>query len=151
MNKGLLIATLAVLCLLPSLSSAKNADDGFLSLARTTEEIWNHHIKSFGDHNLEEILSDYSDDSFMIVNNNVISGREKLSVAFEQLFKLFGNGVQTMIGYTIKENIIFITWNFAPNNDSTVYFGTDSFVIVNGKIQTQTIASTLYDTYPITG
>jgi hypothetical protein len=130
-----------------SVCHTKNTNDGVLTLLKTSEEIWKHHINSLRERNLEEILSDYSDDSFIIVNNIVVSGREKLSVLFEKIFKLLENGKQTMIGYTIQDNIVFITWNYAPNNDTKDYFGSDSFVISNGKIQAQTIASI----YPITG
>ena len=41
------------------------------ALASSTTEVWDHHIKAWADRSVEAILEDYSEDSVLILNNQI--------------------------------------------------------------------------------
>ena len=115
---------------------------------KVTKKVWDHHIQSFGVKDLDAIMSYYDKKAFVIINNKVFEGQEQIRSVFSQLFELFSQGVNKIDPAIVKGQIIYITWNFTPNNLKSC-FGTDSFVVLDGKIQAQTIASELYQMFPI--
>ena len=84
----------------------------------------------------------------MIGNNKVYKGLEEIRGVFASLFKIFNNGRNLIYPEAIAKEVIYITWNFTPGDDDS-YFGTDSFIVENGIITYQTVASLLYEKYPI--
>ena len=118
------------------------------SYAQSTHDIWNHHIQAWTARSADGIVADYSDDSVLVVNNQTYPGIGEIRNAFTQLFKIFDNGQNRIDTPTIFDRIVYITWHFTPNEKLEQY-GTDTFVIEKGKIVFQTIASPLYDLYPI--
>ncbi|MCX6116734.1 MAG: hypothetical protein NT027_04275, partial [Proteobacteria bacterium] len=68
---------------------------------------------------------------------------------FVQLFKIFDDGVNRIDSPILIDRFVYITWHFTPSGMKE-YFGTDTFVIEDGKIVLQTIASPLYDIRTIT-
>ena len=118
---------------------------------KTTEEtqkVWKHHIEAWDARDLDEIMADYSEDSILILNNTVYKGIEAVRGVFERLFQIFSNGENIIDPEVIEGEVIYITWHFTPTNDDT-YFGTDSFVVQKSIIKYQTIASLLYEKYPV--
>jgi len=113
-----------------------------------TEAVWEHHIQAWDNSDLEEIMSDYSEDSILILNNTVYEGIDQVAGVFDRLFDIFADGNNIIAPETIEGEVIYITWNYTPPNDHA-YDGTDSFVVRNGIIEYQTIASRLYETYPV--
>ncbi len=117
--------------------------------AQTIEETWQHHIEAWGRRDLDAIAQDYTEDATLILNNTIFKGTEAIKKAFSQLFRIFDGGQNQIEEPTIDGKIIYITWNFTPRGKGP-FFGTDTFVIENGKIAYQTIASTLYEVFPLT-
>ncbi|MEQ8752446.1 MAG: nuclear transport factor 2 family protein [Coleofasciculus sp. G1-WW12-02] len=118
---------------------------------KTTEEtkkVWKHHIEAWDAGDLDEIMADYGEDSILILNNTVYKGIEAVRGVFGRLFQIFSNGENIIDPEVIEGEVIYITWHFTPTNDDT-YFGTDSFVVHKSMIKYQTIASLLYEKYPI--
>lgn len=114
----------------------------------TTQKIWDHHIQAWGAKDLDSILSDYDEAAFVIVNNKVFQGHDQIRAVFTQLFELFSHGVNQIQPAVVKAQTIYILWRFTPNGFGS-FMGTDSFVVSDGKIQAQTIASELYEMFPI--
>jgi len=113
-----------------------------------TREVWEHHIDAWDARDLDAIMADYAGDSILINNNKVYRGIEEIRSVFEPLFWLFSHGENIIDPAVIEEEVIYITWHFTPYNDH-LYDGTDSFVVQNGIIKYQTIASLLYEKYPV--
>lgn len=111
-----------------------------------TREVWEHHIEAWDARDLDAIMADYGEDSILIRNNIVFKGIEEIRGVFDGLFHLFDNGKNIIDPAALEEEIIYITWHFTPDNDRE-YYGTDSFVVQNGIIKYQTIASLLYEKY----
>lgn len=124
---------------------------GFLSssaMAQTTNEVWTHHIEAWQARSLEAIVSDYNEDSVLILNNQVFKGTNAIKNVFTQLFGIFDHGQNRIDTPVSPGRIVYITWHFTPTGESE-FFGTDTFIIEQGKIAVQTIASPLYDKFPI--
>ncbi|WNG25131.1 nuclear transport factor 2 family protein [Cystobacter fuscus] len=119
-----------------------------LAAAPSTQEVWQHHIKAWADQDVAAITSDYTDSSILILNNQVIRGKAGIARAFSQLFQIFSTGQNQLDQPTINGRIIYLTWRYTPKNENA-FFGSDTFVVENGKIQIQTIASELYFSHPV--
>ncbi|NES64466.1 MAG: nuclear transport factor 2 family protein [Okeania sp. SIO2D1] len=119
-----------------------------MSTVDETKQVWAHHIEAWDANDLDAIMSDYTEDSILVLNNTVKKGIQEVRSVFDNLFKLFSNGENIISPEVIEGEIIYITWNFTPTNDHN-YFGTDSFVVQNRIITYQTIGSLLYEKYPV--
>jgi predicted SnoaL-like aldol condensation-catalyzing enzyme len=117
--------------------------------AQTTEEVWNHHMAAWDSQDLNAIMDDYTEKSLLIVNNEIVRGKDNIRAVFARLFDLFSRGQNRIDPATLDGRIVYITWHFTPQDDQE-YFGTDTFVVEDGTISVQTIASPLYDRYSIT-
>lgn len=111
-----------------------------------TKKLWAHHIEAWNARDLDGIMTEYREDSILIRNNRVFKGIAEIRGVFDGLFGLFDNGNNIIDPAVLEEEVIYITWHFTPNNDRE-YYGTDSFVVQNGIIKYQTIASLLYEKY----
>ncbi|AOX02153.1 hypothetical protein BJP34_24345 [Moorena producens PAL-8-15-08-1] len=117
----------------------------------TTEEtikVWEHHINAWANSDLEDIISDYSEDSILILNHTVYKGIDQVACVFDSLFEIFADGNNIIVPETIEGEVIYITWNYTPLNDHA-YDGTDTFVVRNSIIEYQTIGSRLFQKYPV--
>jgi hypothetical protein len=114
----------------------------------TTESVWSHHIAAWEARDLDAIVSDYDDDSVLILNGQLFQGRDAIKNVFAQLFQIFDGGENRIDQPLLQNRIVYITWHITPTGGAEFY-GTDTFVIENGVINVQTIASPLYDKYQI--
>ena len=121
---------------------------GQVAFARSTNEVWDHHIQGWEARSVEAIVSDYSDESVLVLNNQIFKGRDQIAHVFIQLFKIFDKGFNRIDEPLVLDRFVYITWNYTPTGDRE-FFGADTFVIESGKIVLQTIASTLYGAYPV--
>ncbi len=119
-----------------------------VGLAASTEDVWNHHIHAWEARSVDDIVSDYSDSSTLVLNNRIFKGRKQIAQVFTRLFEIFDNGTNKIDTPTVFDRFVYITWNFTPSGKQE-FFGTDTFVIEDGKIVLQTIASKLYDVFPV--
>ena len=58
----------------------------------TTEEVWNHHLESFGARDVAECLKDFTEDSLLIVNGEQHKGTEAIGKVFAGLFEALPAG-----------------------------------------------------------
>lgn len=108
------------------------------STAVVTEQVLDHHLKAFGDGDMEAILSDYTEESVMLTPNGPLKGHEQLEPAFAGLFEEFAKpGASFTIQQRIIEgNVAYIVWT-AETADNVYEQGTDTFVVRDGKIAVQ--------------
>jgi len=117
--------------------------------AQSTEQVWQHHIQAWEKQDLSEIAADYDTESVLTLNNRIFKGRDAISSVFLQLFRIFNAGANRIDTPVIIDRYVYITWHFTPTGHRE-FFGTDTFVIEDGKIVLQTIASPLYEIFPVT-
>ena len=107
--------------------------------ARTTREVFDHHVKALNEANMDEVAFDYAEDAFFITKDDgVIRGREAIKVWF--------NGVLSgpLVGATfeattliIEGDILYLEWAGAGATHSAS--GVDTFLIRDNQIRVQTV------------
>jgi ketosteroid isomerase-like protein len=112
-------------------------------MAASTDGILTHHLQAFGAGDIAGILADYTEGSVLITSDgSALRGPERMRPLFEAFVAEFGKpGATFSMGQRVVEGDVgFITW-IADTPDNVYEFGTDTFVIRDGKIATQTFAA----------
>ena len=113
-----------------------------------TKEVPDHHLAAFGAGDVDEMLKDYTDDSILMTANGVVRGRDALRETFTGLFSgLFAPGTYefTMDAVQVEGDVAFIAWH-ATCASADIPLGSDTFVVRDGKILSQTFAATINPT-----
>ena len=98
-----------------------------------TKAILDHHMAALDSDDLDDLMSDYTEDSVFISNlGGVIKGLEAIRGVFAMTsggMAGFEAGVEHVDG-----DIAFVTWKAEG-----IALGTDTFVVRDGKIAAQTV------------
>jgi predicted SnoaL-like aldol condensation-catalyzing enzyme len=103
-----------------------------------------HHLNSFLNNDLEAVISDYTSESVLITPAATYTGPQEIREFFAELVKYFPKQ-KTNFGLDrtiIKNDLIYIIWH-AKSPLVKVDFGSDTFIIKDGKIHQQTYAAQL--------
>ena len=122
--------------------AAKVATNVDHPVAKSTEDILDHHLQAFGAGDLSGLLEDYNDASIIITPEGVRRNREEMSEFFSTLFAEFAKPGMSfnMDQQVVDGEIAYIRWS-AETADNVYELGTDTFLIRDGKIVTQTFAA----------
>ena len=103
-----------------------------------------HHLNSFLSNDLDAVISDYTSESVLITPTATYTGTKEIREFFAELVKYFPKQKSNfeLDRTVIKNEMIYIIWH-AKSPVVNVDFGTDTFVIKDGKIHQQTYASQL--------
>ena len=109
---------------------------------QSTGDVLNHHLKCFGEGDLEGILGDYSSNAVLFVPTGPLKGPDAIQPVFEALFSEFAKpGASfTMHQRCIDGNYGYILWS-AETADNVYEAATDTFVVQDGKIVAQSFAA----------
>jgi ketosteroid isomerase-like protein len=105
-------------------------------------DIFAHHLEVFGNGDMEGILSDYSEDSVMMYGDKQFTGL----AGAREFFNLWLNdwipaGSRfDLIDKQTSDDMVYITWT-AESENYVFDFGTDTFIMKNGKVWRQTVAT----------
>jgi ketosteroid isomerase-like protein len=110
----------------------------------TTREVLDHHLQTFGAGDMAGILEDYDDDSVIVTPDETYEGLDEIETFFEGLFADFAQeGSEADIDLQkVEGDVAFITWH-GETPDNVYEFCTDTFVVEDGTITTQTYAGTV--------
>lgn len=107
----------------------------------TTESVLDHHLDAFADQDLDAVMDDYAEESVVVTNMGTHRGLDEIEGLFSNLFAEFSQP-GSEIEVTQKEiegDVAYIVWHGeTPENDYE--FATDTFLIRDGIIETQTFA-----------
>ena len=108
----------------------------------TAAEVFEHHLAAFGAGDIDEILRDYTEQSVMIHNDRCWYGLDGARAYFERwLDSLLPAGSRfDLIDQQVTDDLVFITWT-AESNDYVFDYGTDTFLVEQGKFVRQTVAT----------
>jgi ketosteroid isomerase-like protein len=112
-------------------------------MARSTQDVLNHHLQSFGSGDLNGLLEDYTSESvFMTSEGAVVHGPEQMKGLFQALIAEFAKpGASFSMSQMIVDGeIAFIAWS-AETADNVYEMATDTFVVRDSKIVAQTFAA----------
>ncbi len=104
----------------------------------STNDVLDHHLKCFGEGDLEGILSDYAPESVLFTADGPHKGADAIRPLFQAMVAEFGKPGAT---FTMKQQFVegdyaYILWS-AETADNVYELGTDTFVVRDGKIMAQ--------------
>ena len=106
---------------------------------KSTQQVLDHHLQAFGE-GLDSILSDYDENSCIISQQGIYRGIAPITAFFTAFVSGLPLGFMDSFKITKMEidgDVAYLTWEANP----WFPFGTDTFVIKDGKINYQTFAA----------
>ncbi len=113
-------------------------------MSAKTEAVIDHHLEAFGQGDTDELILDYTDKSILITPERILSN-------INEIFALFHKFVTDVVppgcDFELSKKIIngdiaYLIWS-AESENYRIPFGTDTFLIKDDKIATQTVALVL--------
>lgn len=106
-----------------------------------TQEVLEHHWIAFKENDLEAVMADYSEESMLITPDATYKGLDAIRKNFERAFTAFPKEQSTLqLNKTVVEKDVgYILWQASTPTFELTY-GTDTFIIQDGKIVRQTYA-----------
>ncbi len=108
----------------------------------STKQVADHHLEAFLTGDLDETMKDYTDDSVFISPNGIARGRDEIRAVFTRLLGgLFAPGTYelTVDMEHVEGDVAYLLWH-ADCASAAIVMATDTFVIRDGVIATQTVA-----------
>ncbi len=108
----------------------------------STKDILDHHLKSFGEGDLDGIISDYAPDAVLFTPDGPLKGPGAIRPMFQAMLAEFGKpGASfSMKLQSIEGEFAYILWT-AETADNVYEVATDTFVVRAGKIVAQSLAA----------
>lgn len=108
----------------------------------STQNVLDHHLRCFGEGNLEGILADYAAEAVLFTPTCPSNGTTAIKALFEAMLAEFGKpGMSfTMQQQFVQGDYAYILWS-AETADNTYEAATDTLVVRNGKIIAQSYAA----------
>ena len=108
----------------------------------STKEVLDHHLRCFGEGDVEGVLADYSSDAVLFTPFGPLKGPAAMTPMFRAIFAEFAKpGASfTMLQQCVDGDYAYILWN-AETADNCYEAATDTFVVRNGKIVAQSFAA----------
>lgn len=107
-------------------------------MARTPQEIFDHHIHALVARDVDDLLTDYTDDSVLITAAGVAQGRTGIRAAFSQLADALVDAVFDIKSRTHHDDVLLIEWTL--DSPGFQVDGVDTFVFGDDSIRVQTIS-----------
>lgn len=107
----------------------------------STKDVLDHHLKCFGEGDLEGILSDYAPGAVLFTPDGPLMGTDAMAPLFQAMFAEFGKpgATFTMKQQSVEGDYAYILWT-ADTADNVYELVTDTFVVRDGKIVAQSFA-----------
>jgi ketosteroid isomerase-like protein len=112
-----------------------------LTSATSTQAVVNHHLQAFRAGDMNGVVADYAPHAVLIVPNGVLRGVDGIRPLFQAMIDEFAKPGATfdLQEQVVEGDVAFIRW-VAETADNTYEIGTDTFIVRDGKILTQTFA-----------
>lgn len=111
-------------------------------MARTPEEIFQHHVEALVAEDLDAIVSDYSDDAVFITPEGIRRGKDGVREGFVRLLGDVPQASWETPTRTFEGDALFLEWK-AESEKTKVEDGIDTFVFDDGLIRMQTVRYTV--------
>jgi ketosteroid isomerase-like protein len=107
----------------------------------STKEVLDHHLKCFGEGDLEGILSDYAQHAVLFTPEGPLKGADAIRPLFDSMIAEFGKpgAVFSMKQQSVEGDHAYILWA-AETADNVYEMATDTFLVRDGKIVVQSFA-----------
>ena len=108
----------------------------------STSDVLDRHLQSFGEHDVDKLLADYSPDAVLFVPTGPLKGPAAIKPLFQALVAEFQKpgAAFKMQTRCVDGDHAYILWS-AETAENWYEFATDTFVVRNGKIVAQSFAA----------
>lgn len=107
-------------------------------MARTPQEIMDHHMHALVTRDVDDLLVDYAEDSVLITAAGVVRGTEGVRAAFNGISNALANAVFDVKSRTVDGNVMLLEW--VLDSPAARVEGVDTFIFGDDKIRVQTIS-----------
>jgi ketosteroid isomerase-like protein len=114
-------------------------------MARTPQEIFEHHCQALMSGDLDGIVSDYADDAVFITPDGILRGKEGVRQGFVKLLEDLPSAEWELPTMLFEGDILLLEWK-AKSASTKADDGIDTFVFRDGLIRVQTVRYTLQST-----
>ena len=114
-------------------------------MARTPQEIFQHHASALIAGNIDEIVADYTEDAVFITPGGVLRGKDGVREGFTRLLADLPNADWEVPTQIYEGDVLFIEWT-AVSEKARARDGIDTFVFTDDGIRVQTVRYTLEPT-----
>jgi hypothetical protein len=111
-------------------------------VARTPEEVFQHHAEALVAGDLDGIVEDYADDAVFITPDGTLRGKDGVRQGFVKLLGDLPSANWELPTVTFEDDILFLEWT-AESESTKADDGIDTFVFRDGLIRVQTVRYTL--------
>ena len=106
-------------------------------MARSVEQVFEHHVVALSQGDLDELMADYADDAIVVTFEQSFVGKEAIRPFFEGLLPGFANFVTASSAVAMEGDTLVTAWS-GESDAMSVQHGVDTFIIRDGRIQRQT-------------
>jgi ketosteroid isomerase-like protein len=111
-------------------------------MARTPQEIFEHHGAALMAEDLDGIVSDYADDAVFITPDGVLRGKDGVREGFVKLIGDLPGASWELPTLIFEGDVLLLEWK-AESEKAKADDGIDTFVFRDGLIRVQTVRYTL--------
>ena len=111
-------------------------------MARTPQEIFDHHATALGAGDVDAILEDYAGDAVVITPQGTVRGRPAIREAFTGLRDLLPDATFDLRTQMFGDDVLFLEWS-ASGSTGRISDGVDTFVFRGNEIRAHTLRFTL--------
>jgi len=111
-------------------------------MARTPQEVFEHHGEALVAGDLDGIVSDYAEDAVFITPEGVLRGKEGVREAFVKLLHDLPSAEWELPTMLFEDDVLLLEWK-AESATTKADDGIDTFVFRDGLIRVQTVRYTL--------
>jgi hypothetical protein len=113
-----------------------------------TKKVLDHHLQTFQANDLDGVMADYTEESILITPDRTYKGLAEIRGNFVQAYKALpaSGTTMTVTRSVVNRDVAYIVWT-AVTPTLNFKYATDTFIIVDGKIISQTFAG---DIVPVT-
>ena len=111
-------------------------------MARTPQQIFEHHAGALIAGDIDEIVADYSDDAVFITPRGTKHGKDGVRAAFTELLADLPNAKWDVPTQIFEGDVLFIEWS-AVSSATQARDGIDTFVFDGDSIRVQTVRYTV--------
>ena len=111
-------------------------------MARTPQEIFEHHGTVLVAGDIDGIVEDYADDALFITSEGVLRGKDGVRKGFEGLLAQMPGAAFDVPVQIFEDDVLFIEWS-AESAKTKAMDGIDTFVFAGDYIRVQTVRYTL--------
>ena len=114
-------------------------------MARTPQEVFEHHGEVLMAEDLDGIVSDYADDAVFITPEGVLHGKAGVREGFVKLLGDLPGASWELPTMIFEDDVLLLEWK-ATSEKVKAEDGIDTFVFRDGLIRVQTVRYTLTPT-----